>query len=139
MTWRDYTLYSIVFTYVNLRSGLSTLAYIFRCRLFPLLLEQHIRFLDFNVFVLGNQQPWSFYSGICNLLLMTNFQYDHSAHIDFNTVHLLYRVIMNKFISWNLITLVKTFECLSINVEGYLWYFFGVMACIVSVPLWLKL
>ena len=47
MNGHDFKSYSIVFTYVNFRSGYLTLAYMFRCRLFTLLPEQNIRISTF--------------------------------------------------------------------------------------------
>ena len=55
ITWHNFIPYSILFTWVNFRLVLSTLAYMFKYRLFPLLLQQHIRALLFYVFVLGTQ------------------------------------------------------------------------------------
>ena len=42
VNWHNFTSYSIVLTYVNFRSGLSTLVYMFSCILFMLFLKQHI-------------------------------------------------------------------------------------------------
>ena len=47
MNWHDFISYSIVFTYVNFCLGFPTLAYMFRCRLFTLLLEHNIMVLIF--------------------------------------------------------------------------------------------
>ena len=48
ITWHDLTLYSIVYTYVSSYSGFPTLAYMFRCRLFLLFLEQNLSVVIFK-------------------------------------------------------------------------------------------
>ena len=80
----------------------------------------------------------SFYSGTWNLLFATNFRNGHFAHIDFNTVHFLYSVVLNKCTLGNLPASSKTSVCWSINIEGYLSHYVGMTACIVSVPIWLR-
>ena len=139
MTWHDFTSYSIVFINVNFRSGFPTLAYIFRCIFFPLLIKQHIRMLIFWIFLLGTQWLWSFYTLILNLSIATNFQYGHCVYVYFNTLNLLYGVILYKCTLCNLVTSAKTFACLSINIEVYFWYFVILTECIVFVPLLLRL
>ena len=124
--------------YVNFRLGFPTLAYMFRCRLFLLLIEQHIRVLYFLFVVLGTQWPWSFYTGFWNFLFLTNLQYFHCVYIDFNTVNLMYSIILYKCTLCNLITSAKTIACLSIYIEGYFWYFVTMTACIVSAYILLK-
>ena len=119
MTWKNLTSYSIVFTYVNLRSGTSTLVCMFRCTLFTLLFEQHKRVIYFYVILLGTQLPRPFSIGIWNLSLVTNLQYVHCAHIDFNTVHFWYGIILNKCTLCALTTSAKTSICLIINAYGY--------------------
>ena len=51
MTWHDLALYYIVLIYANFRSGFPSLAYKFRCILFSLLIEQHMRFFLFFCFI----------------------------------------------------------------------------------------
>ena len=115
MNWHNFTSYFIVSTYVNFRLVLSTLAYIFRCRLFPLSLKHHKRVLYLYFVVLGTQLPWSFYTDIWNILLVTNFQYGHCAYVYFNAVNFLYGVVLYKCTLCHLITWAKTFVCLSFS------------------------
>ena len=93
-------------------------------------------FLWFNVVVLHTKWPWSFYGGILNRSFVTNFQYGHFLHIDFNTLHFWYGIIFNKCTSCNLITSAKTFAFLS---RDTFWYFVGVVPCIVSAPFLVKI
>ena len=64
-TDHNFTSYFMEFNQINFCLGISTLSYIFRCRIFTLWLKLHIRVLKyFNIVLLGTQGTWYFYSGI---------------------------------------------------------------------------
>ena len=109
ITWYGFTSYSILFTYVNLRSGFPILAYMCREDYFCYWLNITQGFEYLNVVVLGTQWPWLLYTGIWNLSLATNFQYVYCAYVDFNAVNFLCVVIWYKCTSCNFITSSKIF------------------------------